>query len=74
VILFLLVTVLLTIYLSLYPLEFHSVPLDRNPLLMVLQSWPELTRRSAVDLISNIAFYIPLGVSGRLAIGKYFPD
>jgi VanZ family protein len=63
----LLLVLLLIIYGSLYPWNFHLRSLDANPLWLVITSWPTRIDRFVVrDLAVNIVLYIPLGLCGFL--------
>ena len=60
----------LILYGSLYPWEFHARHYGRNPLWILLHSWPSggLDRYVIWDVAVNIALYVPLGIFGFLAV------
>lgn len=66
----LLIVILLVIYGSLYPFDFHSRHLPASPLWILLHSWvPVLDRSTVVDIAINVLIYIPVGLFGSLALG-----
>jgi VanZ family protein len=66
-ILFILVLVLI-LHLSFYPWSFHGFPPGHNPFWILLHSRLSMgARREVFDVVSNVALYVPLGVTGYLA-------
>lgn len=65
--------IVLIVYGSLYPWTFEARSLPANPLYILLHSWnANLTnRRFLFDVAVNIAIYIPLGMSGYLAMRRF---
>jgi VanZ family protein len=64
-----LAVIALIVYGSLYPWHFAAKVLPGNPLWLLFHSWGAATgRRFVADEIVNIALYIPLGMSGYLAL------
>jgi VanZ family protein len=55
--------------LSFYPWRFHAFPPGQSPFLILIHSWPSMsTRREVFDVVANVVLYVPLGVSGYLAL------
>ncbi len=67
----LIAVVALILYGSLYPWHFEFHPLSDSPLYILFHSW-QITggRRFIADVMVNLAIYMPLGVSGYLAMRK----
>jgi len=61
---------ILIVYGSLYPWTFEARQFPANPLYILLHSWDanSLSRRLLLDVVLNIAVYIPLGGSAYLAM------
>jgi VanZ family protein len=63
------IVVALILYGSLYPWEFHARHYDRNPLWILLHTWPQAIDRYVVwDVAINITLYAPLGIFAYLAV------
>ena len=64
------IVVVLILYGSLYPWQFHVRHHGRNPLWILLHRWPHaaLDRYLFWDVAVNVALYLPLGVFGFLAV------
>jgi VanZ family protein len=63
------IVVALILYGSLYPWEFHARHYDRNPLWILLHTWPNgFDRYLGWDIAINITLYLPLGLFGFLAV------
>ena len=68
------ITLLLILYGSLYPFQFHVRALPGNPLWLLLHSWPASVDRFLLkDAALNVLIYIPIGVFGSLSIGNHRP-
>jgi VanZ family protein len=68
------ISLILIIYGSLYPFEFHSRETIEAPLLTLLHAWPTTVDRGLVkDAVLNILIYIPIGLFGTLYMGKGRP-
>jgi VanZ family protein len=64
-----LITVLLIVYGSLYPFDFHAKEAGPGPLWMLFHSWPhEFIRYLIRDGALNVLIYIPIGLFGNLWI------
>src|SRR3954470_7000279 len=64
--------VFLIVYGSLYPWHFEYRDLPAAPLWILLHSWDtDSGRRFFADIVVNIALYVPLGMSGFLALRKW---
>jgi VanZ family protein len=59
---FLLFTILLIVYGSLFPFHFAVRPEIPDPLWSVLHNWPTIDRYFYGDVIVNLLLYMPLGV------------
>lgn len=69
-----LIVVVLIVYGSLYPWQFHAVHLGSSPLWILLHSWPDQINRYLLwDIAVNVALYMPLGVFGFLAMSERAP-
>src|SRR5260370_32334902 len=69
---FLIVSVII-VYGSLYPWDFHSTQLARSPLWVLIHSWPRGNYRSLLrDIAVNLLIFMPVGVSGFLALRQNF--
>jgi VanZ family protein len=69
-----LIVVVLILYGSLYPWEFHARQLGASPPWILLHSWPDAINRYMLwDIVVNIALYAPLGVFGFLAMSEGAP-
>lgn len=65
----LLIVVVLIVYGSLYPWDFHSSQLAARPLWVLIHSWPTRIDRFFIsDVAINVSIYIPVGVFGFLAL------
>ena len=63
------IAVALILYGSLYPWQFHARNYGRNPLWILLHTWPGAFDRYVVwDVAVNITLYVPLGIFGFLAV------
>jgi VanZ family protein len=63
--------VCLIVYGSLYPLSFQFIRMPASPLWILLHAWGAThDRRFYADLLINLALYVPLGVSGYLALRR----
>jgi VanZ family protein len=63
------IVVALILYGSLYPWEFHTRHYDRNPLWILLHTWPHTIDRYVLwDVAINITLYAPLGMFAYLAV------
>jgi VanZ family protein len=63
------IVVALILYGSLYPWEFHARHYDRNPLWILLHTWPHAIDRYVLwDVAINITLYAPLGLFAYLAV------
>ena len=68
----LLIVVVLIVYGSLYPWDFHSAQLAASPLWILLHSWPtQFDRFTARDTAINFVIYTPVGVLGLLALRQH---
>jgi VanZ family protein len=66
-----LITLVLIIYGSLYPFQFHSHDLAGGPVWALLHSWPgEVDRFLLKDAVLNVLIYIPIGVFCSLWMGR----
>jgi len=64
----LLIVIVIIVYGSLYPWEFHSIQLAASPLWVLAHSWPTVINRFVLlDIAINLLLYIPIGVFGFLA-------
>jgi VanZ family protein len=64
----LILTVALILYGSVYPWQFVDVPAPHGKFWFLLQIWPDrFGRDEAVDLITNVFLYLPVGFFGFLA-------
>ena len=69
-----LITVLLIVYGSLYPFDFHVPHVDNGPVWVLLHAWPEdLNRFLIKDVGINIFIYLPFGMFGSLWLAKNRP-
>src|SRR5580704_15997799 len=69
-----LIVVVLILYGSLYPWEFHARQLGASPPWILLHSWPVAIDRYALwDFVINIVLYVPLGVFAFLAMSEGAP-
>jgi glycopeptide antibiotics resistance protein/uncharacterized membrane protein YhdT len=69
---FLLVIVII-VYGSLYPWDFHSTQLAASPLWVLIHSWPTGIYRSLLrDIAVNLLIFVPVGVFGFLALRQEF--
>lgn len=60
------------VYGSLYPWHFQWRVLPANPLWILLHSWRlAYSRRIFADIVVNVGIYVPLGMSGCLALRKF---
>jgi VanZ family protein len=60
--------IVLIVYGSLYPWQFHWHTLPASPLYLLFHSWtPETTRRLFADAVVNVALYVPLGMAAWVA-------
>jgi VanZ family protein len=67
----LILTVVLIVYGSLYPWDFHSRQVSASPLLVLIASWPaRLSVNLLRDAILNVLLYIPLGAAAFLALAR----
>lgn len=63
------IVVALILYGSLYPWQFHARDYGRNPLWILLHTWPgRFDRYVGWDVAINITLYVPLGIFGFLAV------
>jgi VanZ family protein len=70
----LLLVVVLILYGSFYPWQFHARDLPANPVWILLHSWPSvLGRFPDGDAVVNFAVYIPFGVFCFLAMKQSRP-
>lgn len=64
----LLIVIVIIVYGSLYPFEFHSAQLAASPPWVLIHAWPTTISRFLIpDVVINLLLYIPLGVFGFLA-------
>ena len=64
---FLLLTIAIVVYGSLYPFHFEYGARAANPLLTVLRGWPTVWDRFTYrDILLNVLLYIPLGLAAAL--------
>ena len=69
----LLIVIVLIVYGSLYPGDFHSTQLAASPLWVLIHSWPDHIDRFLLrDIAVNVGIYMPLGVFGLLALRQKF--
>ena len=69
----LLIVIVLIVYGSLYPWDFHSTQLAASPFWVLLHSWPEhIDRFLFRDIAVNVVIYVPVGVFGLLALRQKF--
>ena len=69
----LLIVIVLIVYGSLYPWDFHSTQLAASPFWVLLHSWPDhIDRFLFRDIAVNVAIYLPVGVFGFLAFRQKF--
>ena len=69
----LLIVIVLIVYGSLYPWDFHSTQLGASPLWVLIHSWPEhIDRFLFRDIAVNVVIYLPVGVFGLLALRQKF--
>jgi VanZ family protein len=67
----LLIVVILIIYGSLYPFDFHARQLSAAPLSILFHSWPSsLDRFLLKDVVLNVLIYLPVGFFGSLMFGR----
>jgi VanZ family protein len=65
------IVVALILYGSLYPWQFQARHYGRNPLWILLHTWPSSFDRYLVwDVGVNITLYVPLGIFGFLAVSE----
>ena len=65
----LLIVILVIVYGSLYPWDFHSTQLAASPLWVLVHSWPTSVDRFLFrDIAVNVLLYMPVGVFGFLAL------
>jgi len=65
----LLIVVVVIVYGSLYPWDFHSTQLAASPPWVLVHSWPTAIDRFLLrDIAVNILLYMPVGVFGFLAL------
>jgi len=70
----LILTTVLIVYGSLYPWRFEFAGPARNPLLVLLNSWPSVWDRFAFrDAIINLLLYLPFGAAALCAMSRRFP-
>ena len=63
----------LIVYGSLYPWDFHFTQLAASPLWILIHSWPNhIDRFLFRDIAVNVVIYIPVGVFGLLALRQKF--
>jgi VanZ family protein len=64
---FLLLTIAIVVYGSLYPFHFEYGARAANPLLTVLRGWPTVWDRFVYrDILLNVLLYIPLGLTAAM--------
>ena len=64
----LLIVIVVIVYGSLYPWDFHSTQLAASPLWVLIHSWPTAMNRFLIlDIAVNLLLYMPLGVFAFLA-------
>jgi VanZ family protein len=69
-----LITILLIVYGSLYPFDFHAGRVAAGPVWVLLHAWPTTLNRSEIrDIAINILIYLPIGLFGVLYLGKGKP-
>src|SRR4051812_6147259 len=67
----LLLVIVLIAYGCLYPFHFAALP-EANPVWVLLHSWDlQFDRFLIRDVILNVLLYVPLGVSGYLALARH---
>lgn len=65
----LLIVIVVIVYGSLYPWDFHSAQLADGPLWVLIHSWPTHVDRFLLrDVAVNLLIYMPVGVFGFLAL------
>ena len=65
----LLIVIVVIVYGSLYPGDFHSAHLAAGPLSVLIHSWPTRIDRFLLrDVAVNLLIYMPVGVFGFLAL------
>ncbi len=64
-----LLVVAFILYGSLYPFQFHARPTETGPFAYLLSTWRDWDH--GTDLLSNILLYIPFGVFGTCAFGRW---
>ena len=70
----LLLVIVLILYGSFYPWQFHARNMPANPVLMLLHSWPSMLHRFPDgDAVVNFAVYIPFGMFCFLALKESRP-
>ena len=66
--------IVLIVYGSLYPWDFHSTQLATSPLWVLIHSWPDhIDRFLFRDIAVNLVICMPVGVLGLLALRQKFP-
>ena len=64
----LLIVIVIIVYGSLYPWDFHSTQLAASPPWVLIHSWPTAINRFIIlDVAVNVLLYMPLGVFAFLA-------
>jgi VanZ family protein len=64
----LLIVIVIIVYGSLYPWDFHSTQLAASPVWVLIHSWPTAINRFLIlDVAVNLLLYIPLGVFAFVA-------
>jgi VanZ family protein len=67
--------IVLIIYGSLYPWDFHTAQLAGSPLWVLIHSWPTAIDRFLIrDIAVNLLIFVPAGVFGFLALRQNFPS
>ena len=68
----LLIVIVVIVYGSLYPWDFHSTQLAASPLWVLIHSWPTSVDRFLFrDIAVNVLLYMPVGVFGFLALRQH---
>jgi hypothetical protein len=68
-----LIVIVLIVYGSLYPWDFHSTQLTASPLWVPIHSWPTgIDRFLLRDIAVNLLIFVLVGVFGFLAIRQNF--
>ena len=66
---FLLLTIAIIVYGSLFPFHFQATARDANPLLTVVRGWPaEWDRYIVRDVLSNVIVYVPVGLAATILL------